>query len=643
MKKRIAIKNHAQEIQLITRRCIAVLVIMIILISFLVARLAYLQLHQNDLYVTLSKKNWLDLVPLEPTRGLIYDRNGVLLAENIPVFSLDILPFKVENFPKMLSEISKIIPLSDYDIAQFQKQLKQHRRFDQITLKMRLSESEVAKFSENQYRFPGAMVRARLMRHYPEGAVYSHVLGYVGRINIQELDEIDPTNYSATNYIGKLGIEKFYEDELHGSVGYEQAENDASGEPVRVINQINPIPGKNIYLTIDSQLQKVAEQALAGHRGAIVVLQPSTGQVLALVSEPTFDPNVFVAGINPKDYQTLQAAADRPLFNRALRGVYPLASTIKPYMALEGLDSGVTTPSYTIFDPGWFQLPNSEHVFYDWRHHGHGQVNLKKAVVSSCDTYFYQLGNKMGIKRIDDIMKKFGFGEATGIDLNEELPGIIASPEWKRRVKGVAWYPGDTINSVIGQGFMQATPLQLANAVATIANRGKHMTPYLMLGAQDPGKNYEPQTPTLDSIVELNDKNYWEFVIDAMQGVTHSSEGTAYYKFSNTPYTIAGKTGTAQVHAKKHLPNEDDHENQDAMPEKLRDNSLFIAFAPVDNPEIAIAVIVENAKLAVTVSKTILDYYLIKPISKPITSTPVTTPAAGVDIAPTVRPMKLQE
>ena len=359
MQKRIAIKNHIQEIRLITRRCIAVLIIMLLLIVFLIIRLGFLQLSQHDLYTTLSKKNWLDLVPLEPTRGLIYDRNGILLAENIPIFSLDIIPYKVKNLPQTLADISKIIPLSDTDLAQFQKALKQHRRFDEIPLKFHLSEVDVARFSENQYRFPGIFVKARLLRHYPMGETLSHAIGYVGRISTDELEDIDLTNYAATNYIGKLGIEKFYEDELHGTVGYEKVENDASGEPVRVLNQIKPVPGKNLYLTLDSRLQLAAEKALEGSRGAIVVIQPATGEVLAMVSEPNYDPNLFVEGISTHDFQLLQQSPDRPLYNRALRGLYPLASTIKPYMALEGLDSNVTTPTFTIFDPGWYQFPNN--------------------------------------------------------------------------------------------------------------------------------------------------------------------------------------------------------------------------------------------------------------------------------------------
>lgn len=623
MYRRIPIKNHQEEIQLVTNRSITAYVLMGLLVILLIARLAYLQVDKNELYTTLSKKNWLDLVPLEPTRGLIFDRNGVLLAENIPVFSLDVIPDKIDNMAQTLSDVSKIIPLTDIEIAQFHKQLKQHRRFDEIPLKLRLTEEEVARFSESQYRFPGIIVKARLMRHYPLGGSFIHALGYVGRINIQELGEIDEANYSASNYIGKLGIEKYYEDELHGTVGYEQAENDASGEPVRILNRIKPVPGENLYLTIDSKLQLAIEQALDGHRGAVVVIQPSTGQILAMVSQPTYDPNTFVAGISTQDFKALQQSPDRPLYNRALRGLYPPASTVKPYLALEGLDSGVTNTEYTIFDPGYFQLKNSSQIFHDWKRRGHGVVNLTRAVTVSCDYYFFDLANKMGIQRIDDILTKFGYGQLTGIDLDEELTGNVASPAWKRRVKGVSWYPGDTINSGIGQGFMQVTPLQLASAIATLANHGQRFTPHLLLGEQEPGKSMVDQPSTRQNKIELNDPNYWNIIINAMQNVIKSPEGTGYRRFGfDTPYTVAAKTGTAQVFTKKHYDATVEHDNQDLLPERLRDNSLFIAFAPVEKPRIAIAIVMENSLLAASTARKILDYYLIGP--QTLQATPAT-------------------
>lgn len=614
-KQRIAIKNHIHEIQLTSQRCAVIFIFMFLLILLLMIRLAYLQLSQHDVYTTLSKKNWLDLVPLEPTRGLIYDRNGILLSENSPVFSLDIIPYKINDLPQTLAEIAKIIPLSDIEIAQFHKELKQHRRFDEISLKLRLSETEVAKFYENQYRFPGVLVKARLMRHYPLGEPLSHVLGYVGRINMDDLQEIDATNYSASDYIGKLGIEKYYEDELHGTVGYQQVENDASGEPVRILSQTNPIPGKNLILSIDSNLQAVARQALMGHRGAVVAIQPSTGQVLAMVSEPAYDPNVFVAGISSQDFQALQQSPERPLYNRALRGLYPPASTIKPYIALEGLESGVTDLNYTINDPGWYKLPNNDHPFHDWRRHGHGTVNLTTAIVSSCDTYFYDLAHKMGIKRIDDILYRFGFGELTGIDIGEELPGIVASPAWKRHTKKLPWYEGETVTSVIGQGFMQATPMQLANAVTTIANRGKRFVPHLVLAEQQPGKPMEIQPAIeMDPVVLNND--HWNIVINAMQGVITSPMGTGYHFGKDAPYSVAAKTGTAQVYSIKHRDRDENPTKQEDLPEHLRDHSLFIAFAPVDNPQIAIAVVSENSTIAASVARRVLDYYILgSPVS----------------------------
>jgi len=610
MQKRIAIKNHIEEIRLINQRSITALIIMALLVFILIFRLAYLQFSKHDLYTTLSQKNWLDLVPLEPTRGLIYDRNGILLAENIPVFSLDVIPYKVQNMPKMLADISRIVSLSENDIAQFQKQLKQHRRFDEILLKLRLTEEEVAKFYENQYHFPGVMIRARLLRHYPMGNTFSHVLGYIGRISIEELNDIDQSNYSATNYIGKQGIEKFYEDELHGTVGYEQAENDASGEPVRILNQIKPIPGKNIYLTLDSQLQIAAEQALTGHRGAVIAIQPQTGQVLAVVSEPGFDPNMFINGVSNIDYKNLQESPDRPLYNRAIRGLYSPASTIKPFMALGGLRYGIITPEYTIYDPGWFKLKNSSHIFHDWRHHGHGMVNLERAIAGSCDTYFWELGVKLGIIKIGENLKQFGFGDLTGIDLDEEIPGNVPTPNWKRKTKGAVWYEGDTVASAIGQGYMQITPLQLATGVSTIAMRGERFVPYLLMGQQEPGKNYNPSTPTKMEPVMLQDPNYWQAVITGMQDVVTSPEGTGH-KLKGALYSVAAKTGTAQVYSRKQAANESDIINEDNIPERLRNNSLLIAFAPIDNPQIAIAVIVENSKLASLVARQVLDHYLL--------------------------------
>lgn len=609
MRTRIPIKNPHQEIQLVAKRSMIGLLFLCCFILLLLFRLAFLQIQKHHTYVTQSTKNWLDLVPSEPIRGLIYDRHGILLATNVPVFSLDIIPIQVSNLNKTLAELSKIINISQDELQQFKKQLKQHRRFDQIPLKFRLTEEEVAQFSENQYRFSGVKITARLMRYYPFGESFSHVLGYVGRINVKELSEIDPINYSASQYIGKLGIEKFYEKILHGTVGYEEVENDASGKPIRILKETKSIPGKNIYLTIDAKLQLIAEKALQEHRGALVAIEPKTGQVLALVSKPGYDPNNFVKGISHFDYQTLQQSPEKPLFNRALRGLYPFASTIKPYFALAGLQLGLITPDDRIHDPGWFQLSNSTRRYHDDSRYGHGTVNLQKAITSSCDTYFYILANKMGIRYMDAILQQFGFGLLSGIDLGEELPGLVATPEWKLKAKGARWYDGDTINAGIGQGFMQATPLQLATAVATLANRGIRYTPSLLLGSQQPGNTYQTKASSLLPPVQLDNPLHWEEVIKAMQAVVNSPQGTAYRRFgAKHAYTVAGKTGTAQVIARRGSGEEKD--NQWDLPEKLRDHHLFIAFAPVENPQIALAIVAENNDAAVAASRIVLDYYL---------------------------------
>jgi len=610
MRNRIPIKNHQQEVRLITHRCLFILVLLGILILGLLLRLVYLQINKHEMYTTMATNNWLGLVPIEPTRGLIFDRNGKLLADNTPVFSLDIIPYDVHNnMDKTLSGLASIVSLTEEDIKQFKKQLRQHRRFDEIPLKLKLTEQEVARFTENQHRFPGVMIKARLMRYYPFGSSFSHVVGYVGRINTQELNEIDQSNYSASHYIGKLGIEKFYEDDLHGRVGYQQAETDASGKSLRILKEIKSTPGKNIYLTLDIGLQLAAEKALQGIRGAIVAIQPETGQVLAMVSNPGFDPNLFVAGISRTDYHALRDSPDRPLYDRALRGLYPLASTIKPYLALQGLNTGIINDAHTVYDPGYFQLHSGGREYHCWAHRGHGTVNVSRAITSSCDTFFYDLAMHMGIRRIDTILEQFGFGDLTGIDLENELAGNVPSPEWKKKTKGAPWYEGDTVISAIGQGFFQATPIQLASAVATLANRGKRFMPYLMLRSQQPGLAPVDKTPTALEPVAIANKEYWDTVIDAMEDVIATPQGTAYRYGRNHTYTVAAKTGTAQVIARRGN-NGDNEDLQEQIPERFRDHHLFIAFAPTDKPQIAVGIITENSSFAIEAARALFDYYL---------------------------------
>lgn len=611
----IPFKNITHEVQLTSQRAVVALGVMILFTLLLTCRLAYLQIYKNKLYTTLSINNSMELVPLEPTRGLIFDRHGVLLADNMPVFSLDVIPDKAHSLHKSLSEITKIVPLSEVELTAFQKQLKQHRRFDEIPLKLRLTEAEAAHFAENQHRFPGFVIKGRLIRHYPYEQSFSHALGYIGQINTEELNKVDANNYSASHYIGKLGIEKYYEEELHGKVGYQEVEVDANGEPVRILKYAKPIAGKNLYLSIDSSLQLAAEQALKGRRGAIVALEPATGQVLALASMPSYDPNLFVLGISTADFQKLQKMSDHPLYNRAVRGLYPLASTIKPYLALEALDNNVVSPEDTVYDPGWFILKNSSHVFRDMKTHGHGTVNLTHALATSCDVYFYELAIKLGIKRINNVLHKFGFGEVTGIEMDEEVTGVVPSPEWKQRTKRGPWYEGDTVISGIGQGYIQATPLQLAVGASILASHGKHLVPSLLLGQQEPGRPIELQNPILMDTITLNDDKSWDIIINAMRKVIDSSEGTAHRYGAHPGYTIAAKTGTAQVHAKK--KEQKGNEDQSKLVEQLRDHGLFIAFAPVEQPKIALAIIVENDRLAaVPIARQLLDFYLKKRIDK---------------------------
>jgi penicillin-binding protein 2 len=599
-RKKVKLKDHSREAELFNRRLLVSSVLVLALTLLLVFRLCYLQIIEHAIFIAMSEKNQVTLLPLAPNRGLIYDRNGVLIAQNVPVFSLEIIPDKVTDLKTTLAELEKLITLSSEDKEQFYKQLKQHRRFDTIPLKLKLDEEEIARFYLNQYRFKGVLIRARLMRYYPLGPTLVNVVGYVGRINENELAQLDQTNYAATNFIGKLGIENYYEDTLHGEVGYQEVETDASGRIVRVLKRIPPKAGENLYLSIDSKLQIAAEEALGENFGAVVAIKPSTGEVLAMASNPNYDPNLFVKGMSSSEYKALQTMEGKPLYNRTIRGLYPLGSTIKPFLALEALNSHIIDNNFKIRDPGYFSLPNSSHVYRDWKKGGHGTVDVIKAITVSCDTFFYTVGVKMGIMNIDAILHDFGFGKLTGIDLNEELAGLIPSPEWKRRVKHQAWYPGDTVVSSIGQGFMLTTPLQLANGVAIISMRGQGYQPHLLIKSEDETGKISPNKPIPLPVLKA-DQKYWDMVFQGMQNVV-AGGGTAA-AISQAPYTIAGKTGTAQVYSTQ------GREIAKNVPKHLRDNTLFIAFAPVENPQIAIAVIVENSKDAKFVARKVLDSY----------------------------------
>lgn len=606
MNKKVILKNPLKEIRLFNQRLFVMLIFISLLFLCLILKLLSLQVFNHALYTTLSNKNLISVVPTPPMRGLIYDRNGIILAQNIPVFNLVLIPGKIINLKETIKEINKVIPLSNADLEQFNKQLKQHRKFDRVPIKVHLTEKEVAKFYVNQYRFSDVMVQADLLRFYPLAGTTVHALGYVGRVNVNDLKLLDPVNYANTNYVGKMGLEKYYEPILHGTVGYEQIETDANGRAIRTLNRQAPIAGQDIYISLDSKMQQIAETAFGKIRGALVAIKPATGEILALYSSPTYDPNLFVNGISQEDYKRLLNSPTKPLYNRAIRGQYPLASTIKPYLGLGALDLDAVTEQYAITDPGIYKLPNSSHIYHDWVKGGHGGVvDLVRAITVSCDIYFYQLANRLGIKRMNDILRRFGFGEKTNIDMHEELPGLIPTPEWKQAKHKQNWYPGDTVISGIGQGFMLATPLQLANALTILANRGKHFQPHFLLKVRMPQGQLLDTLPIELPTVAVKDPNYWTTVIHGMQNVISGTEGTARLRFGSATFTAAGKTGTAQVYSAGRFGYRDNNK----VAEELRNHSLFVVFAPVDHPEIAIAVLAEHDGTAVQIARQVLDYY----------------------------------
>lgn len=605
------IKNHKHEIKIFRYRLFLIVILLFLFSLVLVARLAYLQIYQHKLYNTLSYQNHFVLLPIEPNRGLIFDRNGVLLAENVPIFSLDLLHNQLKNFKTTLPKLRNIINISDDELEQFYKLSRQRQHANSVPLKLNLTNEDVSKFYLNRYRLPGLTVEARLIRNYPLKDAMVSVVGYVGRINSKELSLIDNVNYSSSNFVGKIGIEKYYESILHGEVGYQQVEVDANGRVVRVLKQILPKHGKDIYLTIDSNLQKVAQEAFGTENGAAVVIDPKNGDILALASNPGYDPNQFVSGISNKDFKKLQNDPSKPMYNRAIRGQFPLASAIKPFIALQGLDSGVIKPDFTVFDPGWFKLKNSKHVYRDWEPAGHGKVDVKHAIIVSCDVFFYHLAVMLGINSIDDILRRFGFGEKTGVDILEELSGNIASPAWKMKKLGARWFQGDTVNSGIGQGYMLTTPLQLAYGVAAIANRGIRFAPHFLLKTKNTDGSYiNFANIVVKEPVKLKNPKNWDIVIDAMQGVITSAKpvGTGRSRFGHdVTYSVAAKTGTAQLYRRLTSVTDESH-----IKKHLRNNSLFIAFAPVDKPQIAVSVIVENSMIAANIARKIMDYYFLK-------------------------------
>lgn len=608
MPQQIRLKDHEKDARLVRNRVVVGAVAIMLLVSVLIVRLYYLQIIQYDYHSTLSENNRVHVQPIPPTRGLIFDRNGVIVADNRPSFSLTMTRERAGKWQEVLDTIIEVLELSEDDRALFERRMKQGRRpFEPVPILFELSEEQIARVAVNQFRLPGVEVAAQLVRHYPQGAHFAHSVGYVGRINEKELKSLDPVNYSGTHHIGKTGIERFYEDDLHGQVGYEEVETNARGRVLRVLKRTDPIPGKDIVLSLDIKLQEAAEEALAGRRGAIVALDPRTGEVLAMVSQPSFDPNLFVTGISFKAYAELRDSIDRPLFNRVLRGLYPPGSTIKPAVAIAGLDSGVVTASSRVFDPGYYQLPNYDHKYRNWNRTGDGWVDLDVAIMRSNDTYFYDLAHKMGIDRLSAYMNKFGVGQKVSLDMFEESPGLMPSREWKRATRRQAWFPGETLILGIGQGYMQTTPLQLAQATALIANKGKWNRPHLAKTIE--GKPPVDENPMEDIV--LRDKNDWARVTHGMEQVMHGARGTARKAAAGSQYRIAGKSGTAQVVAIK----QGEKYDRNKLQERHRDHALFVAFAPAEDPKIAVSVMVENGEsgsgVAAPVVRQVMDAWLL--------------------------------
>ncbi|MCK2042034.1 penicillin-binding protein 2 [Chromohalobacter salexigens] len=589
-KRRDPIKDTAREVRVFRARSLLAALLVLLMAGGLGARLFYLQVVEHDVFTTRSEKNRVRVEPLPPTRGLIYDRQGKLVAENRPTYNLTIVRERVQDIDATLDRLVDILGLDETQVDAFRKRSRQRQRPYQPALLMSdLNERQIARLAVNRYRLPGVEVEAQWLRHYPTPKIMSHVLGYVGRINEEELASLDSGNYAGTHFIGKTGIEKQYEKALHGQAGLRKVETNARGRVLRELERTPPEPGKDLTLTIDTRLQKMAYDLLDGRRGSIVAIQPQTGDILAMVSAPGFDSNEFVTGISYKDYQSLQENLDLPLFNRAVRGQYPIGSTIKPFEALAALQNGVVTPQEVIYDPGYYKLPNDSRHYRNWLRWGHGRVDLERALAVSNNTYFYTMAHRLGIDALSSFMYKFGFGEVTSLDVQGASSGTVPSREWKREKYGQVWYPGETLSAGIGQGYWMVTPLQLATAEATLANRGDWVRPHLAkrvgeTSVEPPFKNTKPD-------VKLDKDVWWDDVFNGMEKVVSGREGTARHIGKGLKYDMAGKSGTAQVFSL----GQNQKYDADELKERLRDHALFTAFAPVDDPQIAIAVIVENA------------------------------------------------
>ncbi len=631
-------KNTERELHLFRLRLGAAVAFVILAFALLLARLVDLQIVRHSQFAAQAEENRISVVPIPPNRGLILDRNGVVLARNYSAYTLEITPARVADLDATIDALSAVIEIQTRDRKRFRKVLEESKGLESVPIRTRLTDDEVARFAAQHYRFPGVEIQARLFRQYPLNEVAAHVIGYIGRKSQRDIDALSDredregidllSNYQGTDYIGKEGLEKRYEEYLHGTTGYEEVETSAGGHAVRTLSSTPAVAGNNLILSLDVKLQQVAEEAFGDRRGALVAIEPDSGDVLAFVSEPSFDPNLFVEGIDSQNWDALNNSPDKPLINRPLTGAYPPGSTFKPFLALAALENGKRTPQWGFNDPGYFMFAG--HRFRDDKEGGHGYVDMYRSIVASCDTYYYMLANEMGIDAIASFMKPFGFGQITGIDLDGERPGVLPSPEWKKRYfKGAEqqrWYAGDTVSIGIGQGYNAYTPLQMAHAIATLANDGVVMTPHLVKSIENSKTGERTLTvPTASFRIDIKSQNL-QTIRDALVGV--NKEGTSAVAFKGAAYTSGGKTGTAQLFQVK----ENEKYREGKVAERLRDHAWFIAYAPADHPRIAVAVLVENggfgAQAAAPIARQLFDYYLLG--KKPSADKPQAAPELEV-------------
>ncbi|MGB5131590.1 MAG: penicillin-binding protein 2 [Steroidobacteraceae bacterium] len=622
--RRVRIKDEHLEERIFLQRSFIAAVIVAVVMLLLAGRTFWLQVLRHDYYAELSQGNRARIEPLPSNRGIIYDREGRVIAENTPAYQLELVREQAGDLDTVLARLVNFGLLEQDDLKRVRQLVLSRRSFEAVPIRLQLDDLLIARFAVHRHELPGVTLETRMARHYPFGTLGAHALGYVGTISEDDLVRLDKDRYFGTGVIGKTGIERAYEDDLLGSSGFREVLVNAEGRKVDVqddktaqLRNRQPLAGRDLRLSLDIELQRVAEQAMAGRRGAVVAIDPSNGDVLVLASLPSFDPNGFARGISRKDYLALTQDPDQPLFNRVLRGTYPPGSTIKPIMALAGLEYEVIKPGDPVFCTGQYSLPGSRHKFRDWKRAGHGRVDMHNAVMESCDVYFYRLANTLGIDRIHEIMTRIGFGAPTGIDIGGERGGIMPSPEWKKSAfSGHAqqiWFPGETVILGIGQGYWSATPLQLATATALLAMRGKHYRPRLVRALVDPATGaVEQRTPRPLPAIELKDQANWEVIVDAMVAVTSGAHGTAVRASRGATYSIAGKTGTAQVYS----IGQTEKYNEKTIAERLRDHALFVAFAPAEAPKLVVAVLVENgghgSSAAAPIARAVFDAYLVK-------------------------------